>query len=270
MTQQPSASRRSARAAIGVLIFGLVVATMNLVDASPATASGVTITTKSTPLGLIVTDGRGRTAYLFTRDTTKHSNCTSSCARTWPRVISSTVPHAAGGIAQSKLSETSAHQVTYNGHPLYFYVGDKAPSQTNGQSRSSFNGHWWVVSPPGNAGTGTTLHLADTSLGSIVVGPKGHTLYMLSADSFNHSTCYASCAQNWPPLITTGKPHVASGLNPSLLATALRSGGSRQVTYNGHPLYYFTGDTAAGQTNGEGAFAFNGYWYAVNSAGSSA
>jgi predicted lipoprotein with Yx(FWY)xxD motif len=258
------------RALSALTVTGLLVATVLVTSAAPAGASVVTVATRSTPLGLILTNGHGRTMYLFTRDTAKHSNCGSTCIKTWPRVISSGTPHAGSGAVQSKLSRTSAHQVTYNGHPLYYYVGDKAAGQTHGQGRSSFNGRWWVVSPQGTAGTGTTIHIASTGIGNVLVGPKGHTLYLLTADSTNHTTCYASCASNWPPLITTGRPHAGTGATASLLGTALRSNGTRQVTYNGHPLYYFSGDSAAGQTNGEALYAFNGYWYVVDAAGSAA
>lgn len=261
---------RLARAALAAALTVGLSTTGLVLSAGPAAASVVTISTKSTPLGLILVNGRGRTVYLFTRDTTKHSNCSSTCAKTWPRVLTSGTPHAGTGVAQSKLSQTSAHQVTYNGHPLYYYVGDKAAGQTNGQGRSSFQGRWWVLSPQGSAGTGTTIHLAKTSLGNVVVGPHGRTLYLLTADGANHSTCYSTCAHNWPPLITTGKPHAGTGLSGSLLGTALRSNGTRQVTYHGHPLYYYSADTAAGQTNGEGVFAFGGYWYAVNASGGAA
>jgi len=236
--------------------------------AGPAAAAGVTITTRSTSLGLILANAHGRTIYLFTRDTANTSRCGSTCRKTWPRVLTSGAPVAGTGIRKSKLGQTAAHQVTYYGHPLYYYVGDTSAGQHKGQGLSSFNGRWWVVSPQGTAGTGTKVHIASTSLGNVVVGPSGHTLYLLTADSANHTTCYSTCAQNWPPLITTGAPRAGTGVNAGLLKTALRNNGTRQVTYNGHPLYYYAGDTAAGQTNGEGLFAFGGYWYAVNAAGS--
>jgi predicted lipoprotein with Yx(FWY)xxD motif len=238
--------------------------------AVPAAAGSVTITTRSTGLGLILVNAHGRTVYMFTRDTYKHSTCGPTCIKTWPRVISSGAPIAGAGAHQSLLSRTSAHQVTYNGHPLYYYVGDTAAGQTRGQGRTFSTGRFWVLSPAGNAGTGTTIHLASTSLGSVVVGPSGRTLYLFTSDSTNHTTCYSACAQSWKPLITTGLPHAGTGLTASLMGTALRTNGTRQVTYHGHPLYYYVGDTAAGQTNGEALLAFGGYWYAVNSAGNAA
>lgn len=262
MTRHVRAVRAAAVTACTVALAGTFVAT-----AGPASAAGTTIGTRSTSLGLILANAHGRTVYLFTRDTASHSVCGSTCVKTWPRVLTSGAPQAGAGAKQSKLGQTSAHQVTYNGHPLYYFTGDKSAGQTAGQGRSSFNGRWWVVSPQGTAGTGTTIHLAQTSHGNVVVGPHGRTLYMLTADGTNHSTCYSSCAHNWPPLITTGRPHAGSGLSATLVGTALRANGTRQVTYKGHPLYYFSGDTAAGQTNGEGLFAFGGYWYVVNASG---
>jgi len=75
------------------------------------------------------------------------------------------------------------------------------------------------------------------------------------------------CAVNWPPLRANGKPTLGSGANASLVGTTMRSDGKPQVTYNGHPLYLFTGDQKAGDTNGEGINAFGGLWYAVSPSG---
>ncbi len=81
------------------------------------------------------------------------------------------------------------------------------------------------------------------------------------------SACTGACAVNWPPLRASGKPTFGSGVNSSLVATTTRSDGKPQVTYNGHPLYLYSGDAKAGDTNGEGVSAFGGLWYAVSPAG---
>jgi len=269
MTIGPLLDIRARRRLAGASIFVALAGAGIVVSAGPAAAAGVTVSARSTALGLVLTGSGGRTVYLFTRDTLRHSNCSSACAKVWPRVLTSGTPRAGSGVSQSKLGQTATHQVTYNGHPLYYFAGDRAAGQTNGQGRTAFSGRWWVVSPQGTAGTGTSIHLARTSLGNVIVGPTGRALYLLTADGRNSSTCYVACAANWPPLITTGRP-VASGLSSTGLGTALRTNGTRQVTYNGHPLYSFSGDTAAGQTNGEGLFAFGGYWYALNASGSQA
>jgi len=104
--------------------------------------------------------------------------------------------------------------------------------------------------------TGTTVDLHKTSLGKVLATSKGRTLYLYTADGKNKSKCTGSCAAAWPPLLTKGKPVAGTGVNKSLLGTAKRSGGKVQVTYNRHPLYTYTGDSKAGQTNGEGVGNF--------------
>jgi predicted lipoprotein with Yx(FWY)xxD motif len=81
------------------------------------------------------------------------------------------------------------------------------------------------------------------------------------------STCSGACAAAWPPLLSTGTPTAGNGAKASLLGTTKRSGGKEQVTYNQHPLYLFAGDTAPGQTNGQGSTGFGALWYAVSTGG---
>jgi len=106
-----------------------------------------------------------------------------------------------------------------------------------------------------------------TSLGTILVDARGRTLYMFTGDKRNKSSCSGSCATNWPPLTTSGKPVAGAGAKASRLGRTMRSDGRMQVTYNRHPLYRFAQDSRAGQTNGEGINAFGGHWYAVSPAG---
>jgi predicted lipoprotein with Yx(FWY)xxD motif len=117
--------------------------------------------------------------------------------------------------------------------------------------------------------TGTTgsVSLGKTKLGLILVNSKRHTLYMFAKDKNGKSSCNGSCAKFWPPSLQVGKPTAGSGLKASLLGTIRRSNGSRQLTYNKHPLYTFTLDKKAGQTNGEGTLAFGAKWYAVSAKG---
>jgi predicted lipoprotein with Yx(FWY)xxD motif len=115
--------------------------------------------------------------------------------------------------------------------------------------------------------TSATVSLANTGLGSLLVDSTGRTLYLFEADSGTNSACSGACAAAWPPLLAHGKPTVGSGLNASLIGTAKRSNGTEQVTYNGHPLYLFVKDTAAGQTTGQGLTAFGAPWYVLSAAG---
>jgi predicted lipoprotein with Yx(FWY)xxD motif len=106
-----------------------------------------------------------------------------------------------------------------------------------------------------------------TSLGQILVDSSGRTLYLFEADTGKTPTCSGACAKAWPPLLTSGQPHVAGGLQQSLISTVMRSDGTQQVTYNGHPLYYFMGDTKSGDTRGEGLTAFGAGWYVLSPSG---
>jgi predicted lipoprotein with Yx(FWY)xxD motif len=101
-----------------------------------------------------------------------------------------------------------------------------------------------------------------------LVDEDGKTLYLFEADKTSTSTCAGPCAAAWPPVTTNGAPQAGSGVDKSLLGTVKRDDGTEQVTYNGHPLYYFVGDTAAGMAKGQGSKAFGASWYVLNAKGS--
>jgi predicted lipoprotein with Yx(FWY)xxD motif len=105
---------------------------------------------------------------------------------------------------------------------------------------------------------------AQTSLGTILVDAgEGKTLYIFMPDNKGPSTCTGDCAKLWPAL--TGPATAGAGADASLLGTAKRTdNGTEQATYNGWPLYYFGGDSAAGQTNGQG---IAGKWYVIDATG---
>ena len=111
-----------------------------------------------------------------------------------------------------------------------------------------------------------TVRVAKTNLGKILVNSKGRTLYLFQADSGTTSACADACAAAWPPL-TSATPKVGKGAKASLAGTATRSDGKSQVVYNGHPLYTFSGDKKAGNTNGQGVNAFGGLWYVLSASG---
>ena len=125
-----------------------------------------------------------------------------------------------------------------------------------------------ATSAPSASATGTATALRSVgTLGQILVGGNGRTLYLFLGDAGATSTCNGSCAQNWPPLTTVGAPRATSGVLQSLLGTTKRQEGTTQVTYNGHPLYYFVADSAPGMANGEGIDAFGAHWEVINATG---
>jgi len=112
-----------------------------------------------------------------------------------------------------------------------------------------------------------TVTIARTGLGRIIVDGRGRSLYLFEKDMHGRSACSGVCAAYWPPLLTNGKSIAIKGAKPSLLGSIRRADGSRQVSYAGHPLYFFSGDTRRGQTNGEGLQDFGAGWYALTPSG---
>jgi predicted lipoprotein with Yx(FWY)xxD motif len=104
-------------------------------------------------------------------------------------------------------------------------------------------------------------------VGTVLTGPNGHTLYRLATETNGQIECTGSCAQAWPPLtVSAGQtPKLGSGLIGTI-STVKRPDGTTQVTYEGHPLYYYAADTAAGQATGQGV---GGVWFAMTPAGAS-
>jgi predicted lipoprotein with Yx(FWY)xxD motif len=119
-----------------------------------------------------------------------------------------------------------------------------------------------------SSGHVATLGVATSgSLGKILTDSQGRTVYLFQKDTGMNSTCSGQCAVNWPPVTSKGKPTVGTGLTASMVGTTTRSDGSRQVTYNGHPLYRFQNDQNPGDVTGQGVNAFGANWYVVSPAG---
>ena len=121
-------------------------------------------------------------------------------------------------------------------------------------------------STPAAAGT-ATISVANSSRGQILVDASGRTLYLFEADKPASSSCYGACIGVWPAVITTGQPAAGPGVKASLLGTTKRTDGTLEVVYNGHPLYYFSGDKAAGDVTGQGLSSFGAPWYVVSPGG---
>ena len=114
----------------------------------------------------------------------------------------------------------------------------------------------------------STLATADSNVGSILVDRQGETLYLFAKDRGGASACSGACAKAWPPYAATGAAlHVGSGLKASLLKSMTRADGTKQLTYNGHPLYTYVADSSAAETDYVGANQFGGTWMAVNGGG---
>lgn len=128
-----------------------------------------------------------------------------------------------------------------------------------GQAPTSAESPGTQADAAGNA----TVQLAETDLGTILVDADGLTLYLLESDTDGSSTCYGDCAASWPAIIAED-PTAGDGVDGSLLGTTERDDGEAQVTYAGHPLYRFSGDSTPGDTNGQ---EVGDVWYVVDARG---
>jgi len=121
-------------------------------------------------------------------------------------------------------------------------------------------------SPASASTTGTVIGTQAGSAGAFLTD-GGHAVYLWAKDSMNMSACSGACASAWPPVPANGTLTATGGAKATDLGTITRSDGTKQVTYDGHPLYYFVGDSAAGQTNGQGSDNFGAKWWLVASSG---
>jgi predicted lipoprotein with Yx(FWY)xxD motif len=141
------------------IVFGAIAAATMLVAAAQAKvssksrATGTVVALRKAAIGTILVDSRGRTLYLFEKDRNGVSMCNSACMSYWPALTSHATPHAGRGVKQSLLRLSRAHngvrQVTYAGHPLYTFVGDKRAGQTTGEGLSNFGAEWYALAASG-------------------------------------------------------------------------------------------------------------------------
>jgi predicted lipoprotein with Yx(FWY)xxD motif len=240
---------------------------------SPA-ASGGPLTLGTGTALVYLTGANGMTLYYFGKDTVPNQTaCTSdACKENWPAAtvadpaqLPAAPAGATGTFSSFVRSDDGTNQLAYDGHPLYYFAGDKAPGDTNGEGVFAI---WWVAdvtvalpapaepspaaSAEASAAAGESYTLAAAA-GGYLTGEDGKSLYVYAKDTTaNQSACTADqCVQNWPPFTVESDETVVAGDGVSgTIATFDRGGGEMQVSYNGAPLYYFAGDTAAGDTNG--------------------
>jgi predicted lipoprotein with Yx(FWY)xxD motif len=105
-------------------------------------------------------------------------------------------------------------------------------------------------------------------LGRVLTDGQGRVVYLFEKDKHRKSACYHACATQWPPVLTRGKPLAKSGASARKLGTTRRKNGKTQVTYNGHPIYYYEFDNdKPRRANGQGSAAFGALWYVLNAKG---
>jgi predicted lipoprotein with Yx(FWY)xxD motif len=151
-------------AGLTIVIAGIAVTVLAVGGGSAKTspshaAAGSALTLRSTSLGKTLVDANGRTLYLFEGDRANVSTLSGAGVAVWPRFTSSGTVKAENGALATKLgtvtSPSGVRQVTYSGHPLYYYVGDSKPGSTRGQHLNQFGALWYVLGPSGTAITST-------------------------------------------------------------------------------------------------------------------
>jgi predicted lipoprotein with Yx(FWY)xxD motif len=247
-----------------------------------------TISTEISPNGIVlssVTASGGRSLYQLTADTPKTSACgtTGGCAGVWPPLLTSHQAIAGTGTSRHLIGtihrSDGTFQVTYAGHPLYFFALDLAAGatagETNGQhllDAAPVDGVWYTILPNGTPDAGTANIQSESSNGTSILADAGAingvvaTLYAFSADTPTQSSCTGACAQFWPPVLTQSAPTASGAASSSLLGAIPRGDGTFQVTYDGHPLYYFSHALDSG-TEGAGVTAFGGTFNSANVSG---
>lgn len=255
------------------------------VTGATAAANAVIKTTSDPKLGTILTDGRGMTLYAFMKDGPDKSNCVGGCVKAWPPFLTQGTPQAGAGVDQSMIGTATLADgtkiATYNHMPLYFWKGDLQPGDATGQGTGNV---WFVVSSdgkpvktgssqptsapaastPASASAVTINVVTNPKYGAILVDAQGLTLYAFKKDTADKSNCTAGCLKAWPPLQAQGNASVGTGLDASMVGTAMLADGTSVVTYNHMPLYHYAADTQPGDTNGYG---ISNLWYVVSPAG---
>ncbi len=258
--------------------------TVTAANARPAAGTSVAVKAGSSPLGQILVDEAGNTLYAFTNDTDAKSTCTGTCAEAWPPVIvdaSWTVaPGLDSGVFSTVVRDDGSEQLMAGKFPLYRFSGDARPGDVNGQGSG---GVWFVVDTkaaiveaaadkaPASATSGPAVEatqapaaalvtVADNPLGQLLTDGDGRTLYGFTKDIDGTSTCVEGCATAWPPVIVDDSFDLTTLPASASFTVTDRPDGSKQLKAGKWPLYRFSGDEAAGETNGQGS---GGNWFVV-------
>jgi predicted lipoprotein with Yx(FWY)xxD motif len=295
--------KRISRTAAAAALLGLVVAVLQFGPAASATSAScadavtsapsgpATVSTASTPYGKVLVVGSGAYAgcslYLLTSDQlhaltgvpfacSDNANALGAPCDSvlWPALLTEGAPIAGRGVNPTLLGTVTrsdmpglppVQQVTYAGRPVYRFIFDETPGETEGANLfdpvTSPTGTWYLVDPsrgrvaPGQAhlqletapvgGTGPDETVLAATMDNDFSLSLGSTfpVYTSSVDSGHSSVCQAACAAvYWPPVLTSGRPEAGPGVDQHALGIIVRPDGTHQVTYRGKPLYLFYGD----------------------------
>jgi len=150
------------------------------------------------------------------------------------------------------------------GWPVAVLAGLALVATACGSSGGSGGGPYGAAPTSSSASQmAAVVDLRASSLGRTLVDGQGRTLYLFEADKAGKSSCAGACASAWPPYLSGGAPKAGAGVPAGLLGTSPRGDGETQVTYGGHPLYYYVGDARPGDTAGQGLDQFGARWFVV-------
>jgi len=265
------------RAGIGIAVVAL--AAGGSIVAASASTSRSTPQLQSiavSPYSGLLANSKGFSLYVLSAESAGKFHCTGGCLRIWPPFLVKTSVKTItrsrsviGSIGFDKRSSTTK-QVTFNGFPVYKFTGDTSPRQVSGEGIVADGGTWTLVSA-GAKTNGTTPVKPRASLITTSAVPykgvlargNGLSLYVLSAESKGTLHCTGGCTSIWPPLLVpssvTSIP-VGAGVMGTIGFVA-RSATTQQVTFNGFPVYLYSGDSGSGGSSGEGIAADGGTWY---------
>jgi predicted lipoprotein with Yx(FWY)xxD motif len=142
--------------------------------------------------------------------------------------------------------------------------GGGSSSSSSSSSETGGNENAGATTSSEGGGSGTIAGGEVAGVGTVLVDSEGMTVYLFTPDEGTTSTCYGGCESAWPPVVAEGKPTAGEGATSSALGTTKRKDGTMQVTYNGHPLYTFSGDTAPGEAVGQ---ENDGTWFVLGRSG---
>lgn len=208
-------------------------------------------------------DEKGMALYYFTRDNIDKSNCAvGPCLTAWPIFYNANIKVAAPLNQNDFATITRSDgekQTTYKGWPLYYFFKDAKPSDVLGED---VNKAWYVMTEPFYT---VMVQTQDAVQGNYLVDKVGKTLYYFTKDTQGTSTsapdskCSGVCLEKWP-VFDVKDINVPSILKKSDFSVLSTKEGKQQVVYKGWPLYYFAGDTQAGDLKGQDV---NKAWYVV-------
>lgn len=264
---------------------------------APATAPAsrdAAVKISQTDLGDVLADPDGKTLYAFTNDVEAKSTCYGTCAEAWPPVIVDpdfiVSPGLDSGIFATTVRDDGSHQLVAGKFPLYLFAADAKPGDITGHGSGDV---WYAVDLGGRivgadgvvevADSGGTddgyggaeapapaglIELGDSELGPIVTDPDGMSLYLFTPDEAGAPTCVGDCAGTWPPYLVDEGAELSAGegIDPALLSTVEHPDGGLQLKIGTWPLYYFGGDQAPGDVNGQGS---GDKWFVVGADGKS-